>query len=85
MSLHAAIRMSLKEPGQNFPKRTKIERLRMNYNRMSLEGPEQNLGTSLPHPIHQYTLGNINTQHIHMRTYAEFSIESHSQKFYKIT
>ena len=51
--------------------------------RMSPKEPEQNLGASLPHLIHQYSVGNINTLHIQMHTYPESFTESHNQKFYK--
>ena len=62
-----------------------LECPRMNQNRMSPKELEQNLGTSPPHPIHEYSSGNINTLYVHMHTYPESFIESHIQEFHRIT
>ena len=76
-------RTSPKELEQNVPKGTRIECARRN----------QNLGAGPPHPIHQYSSGNIDILHIHVHTYLESFFEhivrafrkSHNQKFHRIT
>ena len=51
--------------------------------RMYPKKPKQNLGADPPHPIHQYSSGNINTLHIHMHTCSKIFHESQNQKFHQ--